>query len=89
MTTEQPEAGAPTHDDCTRALQHIHEFLDHEMPERHADDIRAHLDICEQCLDEYDLTHAVKELVHRHCGSAAPEGLRARVLTRLQIIETN
>lgn len=82
MSTESADHG-PTHDDCEQALEQLHLFLDHELASADADHIRDHLHLCEQCLDTYDMTQQVKDLVHKHCASAAPEDLRTKVLKSL------
>lgn len=74
----------PSKDDCQRALEQLHAFLDHELADAVTDDIRSHLNLCEQCLDTYDLTQQVKDLVRAQCGSAAPVGLRDKVLRSLR-----
>jgi len=74
----------PSKDDCQRALEQLHSFLDHELADADCDDIRSHLNLCEQCLDTYDLTQQVKDLVRARCGSTAPDGLRDKVLRSLR-----
>ena len=49
--------------------------------------IREHLDECAPCLREFGLDQEVKALVARSCGcDVVPEGLRDRVLLRLQTV---
>lgn len=83
MSTTPADDG-PSQDDCEQALEQLHQFLDHELPSADSDHIRDHLHLCEQCLDTYDLTQQVKDLVHKHCGSAAPDDLRTKVLRTLR-----
>jgi mycothiol system anti-sigma-R factor len=65
-------------------LQHVYEFLDHELDTATSDEIRQHLAGCEPCLDRFDLEQAVKSLVSRSCGSdIAPPALRTKVMDRL------
>lgn len=70
-----------SHGDCQRALEQLHTFLDHELTDAATDEIREHLSLCEQCLDAYDLTQTIKDLVRTKCGSSAPADLRVRVLS--------
>ena len=79
----------PQHDDkCAEVARRVHAFLDGELPEADADDLRAHLDACEQCLDEVDLVAALKKLVRRSCaGAHAPDSLRMRVITQVSTVE--
>ena len=71
----------PSHGDCQQALEQLHAFLDHELADADTDEIREHLSLCEQCLDAYDLTQTIKDLVRTKCGSAAPADLRVKVLS--------
>lgn len=71
-------------DDCTKALHRMHSFLDHELDEVSCDEIREHLNACEQCLGDFDVEQAMKQLVHRCCqGTNAPATLRATIMTTL------
>lgn len=70
--------------ECAAILAHMQEFLDHELSEASADAIRAHLDACEQCLDDYDVVFALKHLVNRCCRTAkAPQQLRVTIMTSI------
>ncbi|HEY9292408.1 MAG TPA: mycothiol system anti-sigma-R factor [Microlunatus sp.] len=72
----------PGGDDCANALSRLYEFLDRELEAADADEIRHHLAACEPCLDTFDAEEALKKLVRRGCsGEAAPEHLRAKVLS--------
>ncbi|QDP97125.1 mycothiol system anti-sigma-R factor [Microlunatus elymi] len=74
-----------TGDDCASALSRLYEFLDQELESADADEIRHHLAACEPCLDTFDAEEALKRLVRRGCsGEAAPEHLRAKVLSVIQ-----
>ncbi|GAB3704006.1 mycothiol system anti-sigma-R factor [Mariniluteicoccus flavus] len=71
-------------DDCTVVLGRVHQFLDHELDEASCDEIRAHLDACEPCLEDFDAEQAIKQLVSRCCrGEAAPEGLKSSIMRSL------
>lgn len=71
-------------DDCVNALARLYEFLDHEVTEAEADEIRLHLDACEPCLDCFGVEEAVRSIVKRSCtGQRAPESLRLRVVTQI------
>ncbi len=78
--------GRPHETDCREVIEAVYLYLDGE----HLDDagrhrITVHLDECSPCLRQYGIEHEVKALVARSCaGEAAPDGLRARVLSRLQ-----
>lgn len=68
---------------CDAVIERVHAFLDHELDEVSCDEIRAHLDACEECLDTVDAEAAIKQLVHRCCASSAPEGLKAAIWARI------
>ncbi len=71
--------------DCRYVAERIHRFLDGELTEVEADELRLHIDACEHCLDETDLIDAVKRLVSRACACPqAPETLRVRIVTQIQ-----
>ena len=83
--SETMDGGTPSQDECQRALEQLIAFLDHELTEADTDHIRTHLNLCEQCLDTYDLTQHVKDLVRKECASAAPDALRAKILGSLKL----
>lgn len=81
---DDPLAGLHLDSDCSDILGRMHEFLDHELDVRTSDAIRAHLDACEHCLDDYDVVHALKALVNRCCRSQkAPQQLRMTIVTSI------
>ncbi|MCW3157512.1 mycothiol system anti-sigma-R factor [Micropruina sonneratiae] len=66
--------------DCRTALAKLYQFLDHELADADADTIRAHLDACEPCLEEFGVEEHIRALVKRCCGAPrAPETLRVRI----------
>lgn len=80
----------PRHDhfNCAEVARRVHAFLDGELPEADADDLRAHIDACEQCLDEVDVVAALKALVQRSCsGAHAPEALRFRIVSQVTSVQ--
>ncbi|MFC5380578.1 mycothiol system anti-sigma-R factor [Aquipuribacter nitratireducens] len=75
--------GKPHETDCADALDRLYEYIDGELTPEVKHKIRVHLDECAPCLDQADVERAVKALVSRSCREGAPEGLRQRVLARL------
>ncbi len=66
--------------DCAEALAHLHELLDGELDEVSADTVRAHLAVCEHCMDDADAYALMKELVRRACClQPAPVALVSRI----------
>ena len=78
--------GQPHETDCRDVIERVYLYLDcEELDDEGRGKIRIHLDECAPCLRQYGLEQEVKALVARCCGGEqAPEGLRLRVLTRLQ-----
>lgn len=75
-------------DDCSRVLRRMNEFLDNELCDADAQEIREHLAACEPCLDDFDVDQVLKQLVHRCCqGQQAPEDLRHRIRASLRTEE--
>ncbi|HET9171463.1 MAG TPA: mycothiol system anti-sigma-R factor [Actinospica sp.] len=75
------------HDDCASVLEHVYEYIDHEMADDDLATVKQHLDDCTPCLAEYGLEQAVKSLVHRCCSEVAPEDLRAKVLSKIRQVQ--
>ncbi len=77
--------GGPHETPCSEVLDQVYVYLDGEIGPDDIAKIREHLDECGPCLRQYGLDQAVKALVARTCGcDAAPEELRAKVLTRIR-----
>lgn len=73
--------------ECAPILARLYVFLDGECPETEADVIRAHLDVCDHCVEDAEVALALKALVRRCCTeSTPPAGLRARVVTTYRSI---
>ena len=70
--------------DCEMVLDHVQEFLDNELDWATEDAVRAHIAICEPCLDQAEVWMAVKTLVKRACTTeSAPDALVSRVSLRI------
>ncbi|WP_405723524.1 mycothiol system anti-sigma-R factor [Streptomyces sp. NBC_01537] len=79
--------GNPHETDCSEVLDHLYEYLDNEMSDDGCAKFKQHFDECHPCLEKYGLEAAVKKLVKRCCGQDdVPTDLRAKVLTRIQLI---
>jgi len=77
--------GSPHETNCAEVIEKVYFYLDGECDEDNRAKIRQHLDECAPCLRQFGLEQDVKALVARCCGAdAAPDGLRHRVLTRLE-----
>ena len=70
--------------ECEMVLEHVQEFLDNELDSASEDAVRAHIAICEPCLDQAEVWMAVKTLVKRACTTeSAPDALVSRVSLRV------
>ncbi len=70
--------------ECEMVLEHVQEFLDNELDSATEDAVRAHIAICEPCLDQAEVWMAVKTLVKRACTTeSAPDALVSRVSLRI------
>ena len=89
MSVQENASGdAPGAVNCEQALTHLFEFLDAELPEADADQIREHLAYCEPCLAEYDVEEHVRALVKRSCSECAPVELHVRIRQHLTVLRT-
>ena len=69
-------------DECSKMIDRIYAFHDHELCVAEADEIREHLLACEPCLDRFDVENAMRVVIRRCCsGEHAPDTLRLRVRT--------
>jgi mycothiol system anti-sigma-R factor len=81
----QPSADCAGPEDCSDVIALVYAYLDGETTEAQRTQIGRHLSACGPCLRQYGLEEAVKALVHRSCSCpVAPEGLRMRIITRIQ-----
>jgi mycothiol system anti-sigma-R factor len=77
--------GNPHEVDCTEVIEQVYLYLDGEIDDAARQKVREHLDECSPCLRQFGLEQDVKALVARCCGGdVAPEGLKARLVVRLQ-----
>ena len=77
--------GSPHETDCVEVIEQVYLYLDGEIDDEARAVVREHLDECAPCLRKFGLEQDVKALVARTCGGdVAPEGLRERLVVRLQ-----
>ena len=74
----------PVGKDCDEALDHLFEYIDHEMPEDELMKIGSHLKGCPPCEAELKINEKIKSLVNRTGGDVAPTELRERVLSTIR-----
>ena len=79
--------GNPHATPCPEVLSLVYDYLDGEIDDERRAEVRAHLEECPPCLQQYSLEQMVKALVHRSCcQDTAPTELRVRVIARIQEI---
>jgi anti-sigma factor (TIGR02949 family) len=70
---------------CEDALRLVHEFLDGELANASADEVRQHFDMCQRCYPHLQLETAFREAVRRAtAGESAPPELRDKVAAVLE-----
>ena len=69
---------------CEQALRILFEYLDGELEDVPAEEVRRHLEICRQCYPRVRFERAFLELLDRvGGGGSVPPALRGRVLATL------
>jgi mycothiol system anti-sigma-R factor len=71
---------------CKEAVDRLNEYLDNELDNATAVQIKKHLDICRLCCDQFEFEKTLKDLVHKCCSQArAPILLKEKILDSLNI----
>lgn len=86
MSTPQPDqhgSEGPCGTACTEALARLWAYLDSELGELDAAQVRSHLDDCAGCLSEYQVETVLKRVLRRGCTEHAPQELRLRIYRQL------
>lgn len=69
---------------CEDALRLVHDFLDGELGDVPAEQVRRHFEVCGRCYPHLQLENAYRDAVRRAAaGQGAPEALKARVAALL------
>ena len=69
---------------CSFVMMRINAFLDDELDEQTADEVRLHLSNCAECMDEVEIWTTIRTAVkNAHTTQAAPESLLERVTCEL------
>lgn len=65
---------------CEEALRLVHEFLDGELEDASATEVKQHFDMCQLCYPHLHLETVFREAVRRaSAGESAPPDLKAKV----------
>lgn len=65
--------------DCGEARDQIYRYLDAELDEETAAEVRSHLDDCPGCLKSFDFERRLKVVVRRCLTEDMPETLESKV----------
>ncbi len=68
---------------CRDAVERLWAFIDGELPDEDAAQVRAHLAACRQCHPHYDFQKAFCEFLRTRRQEGAPPELRRRIFLRL------
>ncbi|MDR1265230.1 MAG: zf-HC2 domain-containing protein [Propionibacteriaceae bacterium] len=69
---------------CDRVTERVNLFLDRELDEAEADEIRRHIMECEHCSDELDVWLLIRHLVKRaYRPDTAPVALLRRITQQI------
>jgi anti-sigma factor (TIGR02949 family) len=68
---------------CDHVIAKLWEFIDDELTEERAGEVRAHLDACAHCFPQYDFQRAYLTFVRRVEQQPVPAGLRKRVFQQI------
>lgn len=83
MSSNDDKADSGAADACAEIIAHLFEYLDSEMTEVDAANMRGHVADCSPCLAELGIDEMVKRILRRSCAERAPEYLRVRIRTQI------
>lgn len=73
---------------CRDAIELIYEYLDGELGDVSAEEVRAHFEACKRCFPHLKLEESFLAAVQRASGGeAAPPQLRSRVMELLSQVD--
>lgn len=68
---------------CDQVVAALWDFIDGELVDERAAQIRAHLDVCAHCYPAFDFQRAFVGFLREHARSPVPPGLRRQLFERL------
>jgi len=70
---------------CSFVMMRINVFLDNELDEETADQVRTHLSNCEECFEEAEIWSSIRAAVKKaYAPGTAPQSLVNRVSARIR-----
>jgi len=76
---EEPGCAEADRLSCSEALVRVQEFLDGELGDVPAEQVRRHFEVCESCYPHLCFERAFLDAVKRCGGATAPAELRAKI----------
>ena len=86
MTADQH--GRECRDAQDDTLERLYQYLDGALTPEEIDQVRAHVEDCEDCRHQQELEQFIRTAVRRSCQEKAPEQLRTTILSRITQIST-
>ena len=68
---------------CHQALAQLWAYIDGELDDVSADEVRSHLEVCKLCFPQYDFQRAYFDLMRRVASHPQESSLRGRVFASL------
>ncbi len=68
---------------CDRVIARLWEYVDGELTDAGAEEVRAHLEACARCFPQYDFQRAWLAFLRACAEQPVPPGLRQRVFQAL------
>ncbi len=65
--------------DCSDVVAQLYEYIDEELDDRRAEQIREHLRLCKRCFPRYDFEKAFLRFLSVQGRSSVPPELRRRI----------
>lgn len=73
--------------DCADTrLVRIYNYLDGALTLEDLKEVRAHLEHCPECTEQYDLECIIRSVVRRSCQEHAPHQLKDKIMVRISQI---
>ena len=75
----------PTPIGCREALERLYEYLDGELTAESTEEVRQHIEVCQECYPEVKFTTEFRDALHRAAlgQPLCPDPLRERIAAML------